>query len=90
MIEESSLSTVSVISWAASQKSESQHLGARRIEGFVQDSSLNLIQLGCLKRVMQEKPFSGTGEIMHSAFEVIHSDLRWPLQSLHITSHSHH
>ena len=32
---EHSLSIVSVISWAASQKSESQHLEARRIEGFV-------------------------------------------------------
>ena len=54
------------------EKSESQHLGARRIEGFVHDSSFNLIQLGCLKRVMPKKPFSGTGEIMHAAFEAIH------------------
>ena len=50
-----SLSTVSVISWAASQKSESQHLGARRIEGFVHDGSSKQIRLGCLKRVMTEK-----------------------------------
>ena len=36
---ERSLSTVSVISWAASPKSESEHLGARRIEGFVHDGT---------------------------------------------------
>ena len=53
---ERSLSTVSVISWAASQKSESQHLGARRIEGFVHDGSSNHIRLGCMKRVMPENP----------------------------------
>ena len=52
---ECSLSTVSIISWAASQKSESQHLGARRIEGFVHDGSSKQIRLGCLKRVMTEK-----------------------------------
>ena len=67
-----SLSTVSVISWAASPKSESEYLGARRIEGFVHDGSSNRIRLGCLKRVMPEKPKSGTGEIIQAAFEAIH------------------
>ena len=67
-----SLSTVSVISWAASQKSESQHLGARRIEGFVHYCSSNQSRLNCLKRVMPKKPMSGTGEIIQAAFEAIH------------------
>ena len=62
-------STLSVISWAASQISESQHLGAQRIEGFVHNCSLNRIQLGCLICVMQEKPLSSTGEIIQAAFE---------------------
>ena len=66
------LSTVSVISWAASQKSESQHLGARRIEGFVHYCSSNQSRLDCLKRVMPKKPMSGTGEIIQAAFEAIH------------------
>ena len=69
---ERSLWTVSVISWAACQKSESEHLGARRVAGFVHDSSSNRIRLGCLKRVLPEKPFSDTGEIIKAAFEAIH------------------
>ena len=56
-----SISTVSIISWAASQKSESQHLGARRIAGFVHDGSSNPIRLGCLKREMPEKPMRFCG-----------------------------
>ena len=40
---ERSLSTVSVISWAACQESESDHLGSRRVEGFVHDGSSNRI-----------------------------------------------
>ena len=44
---EHSLSTVSVISWAAPQKLESQLFRARRIEGFVHYGSSNRIQLGC-------------------------------------------
>ena len=63
---ESSLSIVSVISWAAFQKSEPQHLSTQRIEGFVHYGSSNRIRLGCLKRVMPEKSLSGTGKIIQA------------------------
>ena len=65
---ESSLSTASVISWAACQESESEQLGARKIEGFVHNGSSNQIRLGCLKLMLPEKPLSDTGEIIQPAF----------------------
>ena len=65
--------TVSVISWAGYQESESEYLGARRVEGFVPYGSSNRIRLGCLKSVLPEQPLSdSTGEIMEAAFEAIH------------------
>ena len=71
---ERSLSTISGISWAASQESESDNSGPRRFEGFVHEDSSNRIWLGCLKRVFPEKPLSDTGEIqvIQAAFEEIH------------------
>ena len=70
---ERSLSTVSVISWAACPDSNrSENSGTQQYEGFVHDGSSNHIRMGTLKRVLPEKVVSEAVEIIQATFEEIH------------------
>ena len=70
---EHSLSTVSVISWAACPDSNSsENSGTQQYEGFVHDGSSNKIRMGTLKRVLPEKVVSEAVEIIQATFEEIH------------------
>ena len=71
---ESSLSTDSVISWAACQDSNSsENPGAQQYEGFVHDGSSNQIRIGTSKCVLPEKVVSDAVEIIQATtFEEIH------------------
>ena len=53
---ECSLSTVSVISWAACPDSNSsENSGTQQYEGFVHDGSSNQIRMGTLKRILPDE-----------------------------------
>ena len=80
---EHSLSNVSGISWGANRASESEHLGAHWVEGFVHYVSSNRTRLGCLKRVLPEKSLSDTGEIYKLPLKLFIPAAAMPAQKSH-------